>query len=74
MNGIVSALSARTALRHLIQLTLAMDPIRMSIAKPAMAKNGDLMVMVLVVVVVFCKPMDRGGFSLILQHFPTLMN
>lgn len=64
MNGIASALSAKTAPKHLIQSSLAMVLTRIFIARPVMARNGDLMVMDLPVVLDFCKLTDKGSLVL----------
>jgi hypothetical protein len=58
VNGIVNALNAEIVPRHWIQSLLAMVLTRKSIARHAMARNGDHMDMDMPVVLVSCKLME----------------
>lgn len=57
VNGIVNATNAKIARRHLILSSLATVPTEMSIARLAMARNGDLTVTVSHADLVSCKRM-----------------
>lgn len=61
--GIRNASNVEIVPRPWTRLSLAMDPIRMSIARLATARNGDHMGMALPVVPASCKPMEWGKWK-----------
>jgi hypothetical protein len=72
--GTKNASSVVIALKSWTPSLLAMDQIRIFIAKPATAKSGVPMVMDLRVAQDFCKLMHKGIFEIDAKHWDGLAN